>query len=66
MNYIIHALTKFYMEASKSAYQSFSTLGLNNPQEKENIIKLKLFDINAKNGKFLKYILEFNGITTFF
>ena len=41
MNYIIHALTKFYMEASKSAYQSFSTLGLNNPQEKENIIKLK-------------------------
>ena len=45
MNYIIHALTKFYMETSKSAYQAFSTLGLNNPQEKENIIKLKLFDI---------------------
>ena len=66
MNYIIPALTKFYMEASKSAYQAFSTLGLNNPQEKENIIKLKLFDIYVKNDKFVKYILEFNEITTFF
>ena len=66
MNYIIPALTKFYMEASKAASQAFSTLGLNNPQTKENIIKLKLFDIYVKNDKFVKYILEFNEITTFF
>jgi len=36
---------KILYGSNKSAYQSFSTLGLNNPQEKENIIKLKLFDI---------------------
>ena len=54
------------MEAGKAASQAFSTLGFNNPQTKEHIIKMKLFDIYVKNEKFIKYILEFNEITTFF
>ena len=66
MNYIIPSLMKFYMEAGKAASQAFTTLGFNNPQTKENIIKLKLFDIYVKNDKFVKFILEFNEITTFF
>ena len=66
MNYTIPSLMKFYMEAGKAASQAFSTLGFNNPQTKEHIIKMKLFDIYVKNEKFIKYILEFNEITTFF
>ena len=66
MNYIIPALMKLYMEEGKAASQAFSTLGFNNPQTKEHIIKLKLYDIYVKNEKFIKYILEFNEITTFF
>ena len=66
MDYIIPALMKLYMEVGKAASQAFTTLGFNNPQTKEHIIKLKLFDIYVKNDKFVKYILEFNEITTFF
>ena len=66
MNYTIPSLMKFYMEAGKAASQAFSTLGFNNPQTREHIIKMKLFDIYVKNEKFIKYILEFNEITTFF
>ena len=66
MNYIIPNLMKLYMEEGKAASQAFSTLGFNNPQTKEHIIKLKLYDIYVKNEKFIKYILEFNEITTFF
>ena len=66
MDYIIPALMKLYMEAGKAASVAFSTLGFNNPETKENIIKLKLFDIYVKNDKFVKSILEFNEITTFF
>jgi ubiquitin conjugation factor E4 B len=54
------------MEAGKAASMAFSTLGFNNPQTKEHIIKLRLFDIYVKNEKFVKQILEFNEITTFF
>ena len=42
MNYVIPSLMKFYMEAGKAASQAFSTLGFNNPQTKESIIKLNL------------------------
>ena len=66
MNYIIPALMKLYMEQGKAASQAFSTLGFNNPQTKEHIIKLKLYDIYVKNEKFIKFLLEFNEITTFF
>ena len=55
-----------YMEEGKAASQAFSTLGFNNPQTKEHIIKLKLYDIYVKNEKFIKFLLEFNEITTFF
>ena len=54
------------MEAGKAASMAFSTLGFNNPQTKEHIIKLRLLDIYVKNEKFVKQILEFNEITTFF
>jgi hypothetical protein len=54
------------MEEGKAASQAFSTLGFNNPQTKEHIIKLKLYDIYVKNEKFIKFLLEFNEITTFF
>ena len=66
MNYIIPTLMKLYMEEGKAASQAFSTLGFNNPQTKEHIIKLKLYDIYVKNEKFIKFLLEFNEITTFF
>ena len=66
MNYIIPALMKLYMEAGKAASIAFTTHGFNNPQTKESIIKLKLYDIYVKNEKFVKNILEFNEITTFF
>ena len=66
MNYVIPTLMKLYMEAGKAASMAFSTLGFNNPQTKEHIIKLRLFDIYVKNEKFVKQILEFNEITTFF
>ena len=66
LNYTIPSLMKFYMEAGKAASQAFSTLGFNNPQTKDSIIKMKLFDIYVKNDKFVKYILEFNEITSFF
>jgi ubiquitin conjugation factor E4 B len=66
MNYVIPTLMKLYMEAGKAASMAFSTLGFNNPQTKEHIIKLRLFDIYIKNEKFVKQILEFNEITTFF
>ena len=54
------------MEAGKAASIAFTTHGFNNPQTKESIIKLKLYDIYVKNEKFVKNILEFNEITTFF
>ena len=66
MNYVIPTLMKLYMEAGKAASMAFSTLGFNNPQTKEHIIKLRLLDIYVKNEKFVKQILEFNEITTFF
>ena len=66
LNYTIPSLMKFYMEAGKAASQAFTTLGFNNPQTKDSIIKMKLFDIYVKNDKLVKYILEFNEITSFF
>ena len=60
------ALMKLYKEINKEANQAFSTLGFNNQKTKELIIQLKLFDIYAKNEKLIKYILEFNEITSFF
>ena len=66
MNYVLPSLMKFYMEINKAASQAFSTLGFNNPKTKELIIKMKLFDIYVKNDKLIKYILEFNEMTSFF
>jgi len=66
MNYVLPAIMKFYMDASRAASQAFSTMGFNNPQTRELIIKMRLFDVYVKNDKFVKNILEFNEITTFF
>ena len=66
MNYAIPALMKFYMEANKAASQAFSMMGFSNPKTREFIIKMKLFEVYVKNDKFIKYILEFNEITSFF
>ena len=54
------------MEINKAVSQAFSTLGFNNPKTRELIIKMKLFDIYVKNDKLIKYILEFNEMTSFF
>ena len=66
MGYILPTLMKLYMDAGKAASTAFSTLGFNNPKTKESIITLKLYDIYVKNDKFVKSILEFNEITSFF
>ena len=66
MNYVLPSLMKFYMEINKAASQAFATMGFNNNQTKELIIKMKIFDIYVKNEKLIKNILEFNEITTFF
>ena len=66
MGYILPTLMKLYMEAGKAASTAFSTLGFNNPKTKESIIALKLYDVYVKNDKFVKSILEFNEITSFF
>ena len=66
MNYVLPSLMKFYMEVTKAASQAFTTMGFNNNQTKELIIKMKLFDIYVKNEKLIKNILEFNEITTLF
>ena len=66
MNYVLPALMKFYMEANKAASQAFATMGFNNPKTREIISKIRLFDIYVKNEKFIKSILEFNEITSFF
>jgi len=66
MGYILPTLMKLYMDAGKAASTAFSTLGFNNPKTKESIITLKLYDVYVKNDKFVKSILEFNEITSFF
>ena len=66
MGYVLPTLMKLYMDAGKAASTAFSTLGFNNPKTKESIITLKLYDVYVKNDKFVKSILEFNEITSFF
>ena len=66
MNYVLPALDKFYTDAIQEANQVSTIFGFNHSKTREFIIKVLLFEIYAKNDKFVNNILEFNEITTFF
>ena len=66
MDYVLPNLIKLYREANKVANEAVNTLGFNNPKSREMVNSLRLLNIYVRNEKLIKYILEFNEITSFF